>query len=389
MASCVTTTAPSDALVPISFVQLSLPGVVAIRRRSKVRKRRTRQTGALDASRWGHLFERKLTKAEIKHRSGFEVDRLQGVIAPLRKSYYYVKDQPVGGDAPKDFIRVYEPGEGRRNSPRDWPAHIAKVGHKWYPAESITEQLMTVIGETLGIRMAQSQLALGEGQIRFLSRYFLGKDESLDHGAQIVAGYLADEPFVKAIEAQGIERDIITFQDLCDAIRTRFPSNYREILPDFVRMIGFDALVGNQDRHLYNWGVISDTRGVRPPRFSPIYDTARGLFWNESEVGLARFGRSETALDKYIRTASPLIGWDLRSGEIPNHFGLIRTVITCDAYYGPVLEPMGGPKALASIGKQIDEKFSRLLSEPRRHLIKECLRRRFELYEAALGLRQI
>jgi len=248
---------------------------------------------------------------------------------------------------------------------------------------------MTVVGESLGINMAKSQLALGEGQVRFLSRYFLGKDESLDHGAQIVAGYLADEPFVKAVEAQGIERDIITFRDLCDAITTLFPTNYPEILVDFVRMIGFDALVGNQDRHLYNWGVISDTRGVRPPRFSPIYDTARGLFWNQSEAGLARFEKSEAAFDKYVRSASPLIGWDFRPGEIPNHFGLIRNVITCDPTYRSVLQSLGGSRALAKVGKQIDANFDRILSEPRRSLIKECLRRRFALYEDALGQKQI
>lgn len=48
-------------------------------------------------------------------------------------------------------------------------------------------------------------------------------------------------------------------------------------------MLVFDAIVGNNDRHFYNWGVIVDLKGMKPPRFSPVYDTARGLFWNQSE----------------------------------------------------------------------------------------------------------
>jgi len=338
----------------------------------------------VDLRRWGAMFNRPLAHVTFKRFSGFEMPE-PAAIRTLGRHDYIVTDRSVGGDAPKDFIGVYEPGHAHRNRPGKWPTYIAKVGHQWYPAESITEQLMTVIGQTLGLRMAQSKLVIADRQIRFMSKYFLAKDQSLDHGAQIVAGYLADESFVKDVEAQGVERDIFTFQVLCDAIRTRFPPNHLEILRDFVRMIAFDALVGNQDRHLYNWGVISDARGPSVPRFSPIYDTARGLFWNTDEDGLASYQRSET-LDKYIRKSTPLIGWDSAQARTPNHFDLVQHVVECKPEYRPVLAVLGGPIALASVGKQIDRKFGNLLSVPRLDLIKECLRRRFELFTTAVGV---
>jgi hypothetical protein len=331
------------------------------------------------------MFARPLIHVLIRRYSGFEVPNLPALIRPLERYDYVVKDQPVGGDAPKDFIRLYEPPHAHGNRPAKWPAYIAKVGHQYYPAESITEQLMTVVGDALGIRMAKSKLVIADGQIRFLSRYFLRKDQSLDHGAQIVAGYLADEQFVKAVEAQGVERDIFTFQVLCEAIRTRFPANHAGILRDFVRMIGFDALVGNQDRHLYNWGVVSDARGPSVPRFSPIYDTARGLFWNTTEEGLAAYQRKES-LERYIRKSTPLIGWDSTEARTPNHFDLVRHVVECKPEYVPVLRALGGPMALTNVGKQIDRKFGELLSVRRIGLIKECLARRFELYAAAVAV---
>ncbi|MBC8883138.1 hypothetical protein H9X57_06230 [Flavobacterium piscinae] len=51
-------------------------------------------------------------------------------------------------------------------------------------------------------------------------------------------------------------------------------------------MLLFDALTGNNDRHYYNWGVISHIKNEHKPYFSPVYDTARGLLWNDSDKKL-------------------------------------------------------------------------------------------------------
>jgi hypothetical protein len=62
-----------------------------------------------------------------------------------------VVDISIAGDAPKDFIKVYEYEKVRKTSPHLWTPYIAKVGHKWYPIESITEYLMNRTGEVLGM----------------------------------------------------------------------------------------------------------------------------------------------------------------------------------------------------------------------------------------------
>ncbi len=137
----------------------------------------------------------KLERVAIINHSGF-FTKWQGLIPPLRKGNYYVQKIHIAGDAPKDFIHVYEYGEARKKDRKKWPGYIAKVGHKWYPMESITEHLLNKIGGVLGLKMAQSRLMLAGDQIRFLSKYFLKKDERLVHGAQIYAGFLEDKTFV-------------------------------------------------------------------------------------------------------------------------------------------------------------------------------------------------
>lgn len=328
------------------------------------------------------VSETRIEPVPVKKRTGFNGERWRGIIEQLRPGYYRVSDQRVAGAAPKDFVYVYEFAPGvRKNDQRTWPAYIAKVGNKWYPAESITEQLMTRIGESLGIRMAASKLMYSGDQIRFLSRYFLSADESLVHGAEIVAGHLEDPQFVTNVGEEHLEPEIFTFQVLYEAIISRFPVDAEHILRDFVRMIGFDALAGNQDRHLYNWGVIVHPTGAESPRFSPIYDSARGLFWNTSEERLSRYGTPE-ALRAYILGAHPLIGWDGQGGI--GHFELVTKISSYDSDLANCLRQID-LRCLPSVCHMIDTEFDRLLSRQRRELIKQCLTERFHMFESAIA----
>ena len=169
------------------------------------------------------LLEQQLSHEQVINRSGFEISS-QGALPPLRKGYYYtVVGQTIAGDAPKDFIRAYTYGKAKRANPRKWPAYIAKVGHKWYPNESITEHLLTRIGQVLGLQMAESSLVSAHGQVRFLSRYFLGRNQNLVHGAEIFAGYLEDKDFVEEVERVGATQDLFTFQFVKEAIQAQFP----------------------------------------------------------------------------------------------------------------------------------------------------------------------
>jgi hypothetical protein len=84
----------------------------------------------------------RIALAPIKERSGHEVVSHPS-IAHLRDGQFRIVERTVSGDAPKDFLRIYEHGRGHKARIASWPQYIAKVGHKWYPNESITEQLLT------------------------------------------------------------------------------------------------------------------------------------------------------------------------------------------------------------------------------------------------------
>jgi hypothetical protein len=327
-----------------------------------------------------------LEKVAAINYSGHEV-RSQKLIKPLRNGYYRIIPQAIPGDAPKEFIAVYEYGSCSRLRIGTWPRFIAKVGHKWYPNESITEQLLTRLGQLLGLRMADSKLLYVKEQVRFLSRYFLKKDESLVHGAQIFSGYLEDSEFVEQVEADRESRAVFTIEFVIESIESQFPDDSKEILYDFVRMLCFDAIVGNNDRHFYNWGVIVNSRGLKRPVFSPIYDTARALFWNYSEHRLIQKTDTDDGrnrfIEDYVQSSTPKIGIDNK--ESVNHYQLIGHLWSNFPQFKPALLSFcleGFPDQVKHL---LNTEFSGLLSMHRREIIQECVESRILRFQEVLS----
>ncbi len=303
----------------------------------------------------------------------------QILIPVLKRKYFYKENVSIAGDAPKNFIRIYEYGNCRKDKKSTWIAYIAKVGHKWYPVESITEYLMNRIGESIGVNVAESKLMLAGGQIRFLSKFFIDRDsgEELFHGAQIYAAYLGDEKFVDLAnerKEREISRELFSFQFTEESIKNVFVNEWEEIMENYVTMLVFDAIVGNNDRHFYNWGVIKSVFGNKKPKFSPIYDTARGLFWNVDERSLEKY--KDIKLKKYIDNAMPRTGWD--NCKNVNHFELIGKIFHEDQRYCDICKNIINKDTYSIIESMILKEFTELLSEKRLNLILKCIKLRVD-----------
>jgi hypothetical protein len=151
-------------------------------------------------------------------------------------------------------------------------------------------------------------------QIRFLSKYFLKQNQRLIHGAEILETYLrGDTEFVHEVQTKKKEPDFFTFRVICDSIKEMFPDHFDSIIEDLFKMIVFDCLIGSQDRHFYNWGVIQTIGENEPPEFSPIFDTARGLLWNSTESKLLEMSTNKANLiawiESYTRKSKPCMGY--------------------------------------------------------------------------------
>jgi hypothetical protein len=90
----------------------------------------------------------------IKYHSDYQLN--WNILIPHLREYSIqtVDFLSMTGDAPKDFITDSEYRPGHRTRQQRSESYIAKVGSKFYPNESITEQLITEIGKSYGLKIA-------------------------------------------------------------------------------------------------------------------------------------------------------------------------------------------------------------------------------------------
>lgn len=310
----------------------------------------------------------------------------ENYIEVLREKDYCVVDIALDGDAPKEFIKVYEYSKGspvRRNNPHTWVPYIAKTGEKWYPHESVVEYMINRIGEVLGLRMNGIGLYRIKGQIRFLSKYFIRqKLESLTHGAEICGEYLNDIELAKEIaNDQKTSRQLFTFEFISKAIRHKFGMQSDQILYELVKLITFDALVGNNDRHFYNWGVIvSMKKTAEQPRLAPIYDSSRGLLWNLNEETILKYRDGAKSNGKqfvrYIDNACPRIS--IEGNDEINHFDLISHLKSIENNkYRETIQNLCVRQQEDSVVDMIKKEFIPLFSEIRSEMVLKVIQERF------------
>lgn len=324
-----------------------------------------------------------LRKEQSKFNSG---KLLKGLPIPLLKEeHYIVKNYKLDGDAPKQFIRAYffEPDSGvRKSSPDSWFPYIAKTAEKWYPHESVVEFMINRIGQVLGLNMNGIKLVKANGQIRFLSKFFLNKNEKLIHGAEICGEHLGDMMLAEEIaNHKTTSRELFTFQFIKDAIRSVFPDCFEILLVGLIKMITFDALAGNNDRHFYNWGVIDTKKKTsKMPTFAPVYDSARGLLWNISDENCKHFLKTHKEKGKkivnYIEEASPRISIDENTQA--NHFQLIDFVKRHNKEYEEIVNVLASAENQEKVLRMLKEEFYPLFIPERCELITLILKERFK-----------
>ena len=306
-------------------------------------------------------------------------------IPVLKEKNYFVEDFDLDGDAPKQFIRLYQFKESSgvfRNNLKTWEPYIAKTAEKWYPHESIIEYMINKIGQTLGLRLNEVELLRINGQIRFLSKYFLKKNEVLIHGAEICGGYLNDQVLADQIANDPKDsRELFTFEFICKAIINTFGDNSKDIISDLVRLIAFDAITGNNDRHFYNWGVITTTKKSKiPPKLAPIYDSARGLLWNESDESLVNTQQTLRTggkkIEKYLINAMPRIS--IEGDSKINHFGLVEFLKSHNNEYRLLIDEISSEENEKKVVSMLKTDFFRYFSNERKELILLILISRFK-----------
>lgn len=221
---------------------------------------------------------------------------------------------------PSNRIQELEASEGWF-----WKASDTK-----YPHEFWSEILACRIGAELGVPVPCTHLGILDGQSGSLAASMLAQGEELIEAADIFAEL--DDKYER--RGKG-ERQTIALS--LRAVERIWGKLQAPALEPFHRMLVFDCLIGNQDRHHENWGFIqSSEEGIRH-RFADVFDNGSSLLRElvDDDALRKRLG-DPSRIAAYAAKATSEIRW-IPGGKI-THFDLFRNCVRELDGFRPVAE---------------------------------------------------
>lgn len=232
-----------------------------------------------------------------------------------------------------------------------------------YKYEFWSEIIASEVGKTLGFDMLEYNIAYNEGEIGCISKSMVTEGKNnLTEGISYLTGYdntynPQDKQSYNAYTFQFIRKALGLFR-LGDAI------------PELIKVIILDSLLGNSDRHQENWGFITEYNDIieeikksgieveknivgkffikfmsaiskensddfkkvvknidliMPSTFAPIYDSGSCLGREKTDSSVTKMLTDKNMLEAYINRGKAEIRWE---NEQLSHFGLIEKVKT-------------------------------------------------------------
>jgi hypothetical protein len=300
---------------------------------------------------------------------------------PRSLNSYFVDDKIRGllGNATKWVLRTKNPSD---------PEFMVKYPQKFGAQETFTELFINQFGKFIGFDMAESGLIRLDGHLAFLTRIFTSPEENLRHGSLIIEDCFKDEKALERVRRK--EEQAFYSIDFVVGVVKLFvgAQDFDAILPKFIEMLIFDALIGSMDRHVQNWGVLERVTKPARYRFAPIFDSARALLWSMDETGIAKLSDNDHAFEAHLHRARPCLGpkrHDLTHNSC-NHFSFVANLLE--------LYPEPTEGAIQKVPANVAQRCNRLLrrfpfrsafSNRRKQLIVKIVTRRAQMLSGILA----
>lgn len=173
--------------------------------------------------------------------------------------------------------------------------------------EAWAEKIASEIGKKIGFSMMDVNLAKRNNTIAILAKNFVNDQEEFFEGGDLFFTI-----------AEDFDRYQLKYYDFHNIVK--FLSEYG-LERDFIKIPIFDALIGNQDRHCDNWGIISSKDGYR---LAPIYDNGASLGFQLKEERLKLMFQDANMFRAYSNRSYSLIG--LKNKMKPKYLELLSEI---------------------------------------------------------------
>src|SRR3989338_8776503 len=242
-------------------------------------------------------------------------------------SWHRLKDLPKGS---REKQWVLSPRRLNLSKKFETPVefYLFKESHKRYPAEFWAEITASEVGKILGVSTPETQCAHMDDKYAALVKFFLKIEwnekkqryqqiETFLEGGDIVVGI--DPTFDRK---EGEKHNIFIVERIFSSI------DQNDLFREFLRILIFDTIIGNTDRHQDNWGFIRNNK-TSQVHLAPAFDNSTSLGSELIEEKLAGYlAQNEIKLIQYIKKGKAHIRWSEDGADLVriNHFELLKNI---------------------------------------------------------------
>lgn len=237
------------------------------------------------------------------------------------------------GSREKRRLRCPEPALHTALIPRH--PYLFKKSRGVYPEQFWAEVVAFHVGCLCGVPVARTFPAYDTrtGECGALSEWLYGHldqpRESLLSGGVFMKAAIKDYDF-----RRGRQHSFATIELVCRVLAnpsqlTNASPRLDEDWPEaWARMLTFDALIGNTDRHHENWGFLVRSRRRAPAHFrlAPAFDNGTSLGHEWSNAQLARFDDPRVLL-RYIERGCHHMRWHVEDAYQAGHAELLQKLL--------------------------------------------------------------
>lgn len=173
--------------------------------------------------------------------------------------------------------------------------------------EAWAEKVSSEIGKLLGLTMMEVHLAVRQNIHGVIAKKFTSGVEELYEGGDLITSVVDNFNRYKL--------DNYSFENISKALAEI------QLDKDFIVIPIFDALIGNQDRHCDNWGILATWSDYR---LAPIYDNGASLGFQLKEERIKLMFKDQKMFEAYTNRSYSLIG--IGSKEKPKYLELLTFI---------------------------------------------------------------